>query len=326
MKKTFVFSMLSATMMLANTSVVQAEKLGQYPDKPVTIVVPYSAGGSNDRFARLVANGLSKELGEPVVVDNRPGASGVTGSMYVARAQPDGYTLLLVSSSMTTNEAVRPRDDFKPLNDLAPVAMVAKGPFIVAVNNDFPAKTPEELVSMVKANPGKYNYASSGIGSSNQFATELFNMMADLDIVHVPYKGMSQATTDLIGGQTDLLMASGPSLLPSIRADKLRALGVTSLNESPIAPGLAPMSSVVPGYEFDLWWGIFAPADTPEPLVNFLNTQINKVLNDPKMQETFLADGAEATTDLSSADFKKRVGDDINRWTDLAKRQNITVN
>jgi len=326
MKKALFTASLTAAVAIASIPAAMAQnKVGQYPDKPITIVVPYSPGGSNDRFARLVAAGLGKDLNVPVIVDNRPGASGVTGSMQVARAQPDGYTLLLVSSSMTTNEAVRPRQDFNPVKDLTPIAMVAKGPFIVAVNNDFPAKTPKEFVDVVKANPGKFNYASSGIGSSNQFATELLNMLANLNMVHVPYKGMSQATTDLIGGQTEILIASGPSLLPHIRGEKIRAIAVTSLEESPTAPGLVPMASVVPGYELDLWWGIFGPAGLPKDIQDFLNKKINEVISQPEMRETFLADGAEAAP-MSPEAFGKRVAEDIARWTDLAKRQNITVN
>ncbi|AWB35712.1 tripartite tricarboxylate transporter substrate binding protein [Orrella marina] len=310
---------------LAFTTIQPVAAQSAFPDKTITIVVPYSAGGSNDRFARLVAGGLSKELDVPVVVDNRPGASGVTGSMQVARAAPDGYTLLVVSSSMTTNEAVRPREDFNPVKNLTPVAMLAKGPFIVAVNNEFPAKTPQEFVELIKANPGKFNYASSGIGSSNQFATELLQMLAGLESVHVPYKGMAQATTDLIGGQTEILIASGPSLLPHIRGERARAIGVTSLNESAIAPDLVPISSVVPGYEFELWWGVFAPAGLPADIQELLNTKINAVINAPEMRQTFLNDGAEAAP-TSAEDFGKRVADDIDRWKDLAKRQNITVN
>lgn len=323
MKKLLSLAVLSGALALTAMSPSTAQ--AAFPDKTITIVVPYSAGGSNDRFARLVAGGLSKELNVPVVVDNRPGASGVTGSMQVARAAPDGYTLLVVSSSMTTNEAVRPREDFNPVKDLTPVAMLAKGPFIVAVNNDFPAKTPKEFVELIKSNPGKFNYASSGIGSSNQFATELLQMLAGLESVHVPYKGMAQATTDLIGGQTEILIASGPSLLPHIRGDRARAIGVTSLTESAIAPDLVPMSSVVPGYEFELWWGVFAPAGLPEDVQTFLNTKINEVINSPEMRQTFLNDGAEAAPETATA-FGKRVADDIERWKDLAKRQNITVN
>lgn len=323
MKNILAIAGLSAAVALTGVTPVAAQ--GKFPDKTITIVVPYSAGGSNDRFARLIAGGLSKNLNVPVVVDNRPGASGVTGSIQVAKSAPDGYTLLLVSSSMTTNQAVRPRADFNPNRDLEAVAMVAKGPFIVTVNNDFPVKTPKELVEILKANPGKYNYASSGVGGSNHFATELLQMLAGTDAVHVPYKGIAQATTDLIGGQVEILISSGPSLLPSLRGNRIRAIAVTSPEPSAIAPELPTMASVVPGYEFSLWWGVFAPKGTPENIVAFLNSEINKVIQEPEMRKTFLNDGAESAPATPQA-FSKQVADDITRWTDLAKRQNIKPN
>ncbi len=215
-----------------------------YPAKAITIVVPYPAGGSNDTFARQVAKELGDELKQPVIIDNRPGASGNTGTAQVARATPDGYTLVAVSSSMTTNAAVQSKLPFDPVKGLAPVAMFAKGPFIVAVNNEFPAKTPAELIAAIKAKPGQYNYASSGSGSVNQFGTELLKAkVGDLQIAHIPYKGMGPAVTDLIGNQTQLLISSGPSLLPMVRAGKLRAVGITSLKPSPIAPELTPMAA-----------------------------------------------------------------------------------
>lgn len=323
MKKLFTAALLGGLFAASVMQPVAAQT--KFPERTITIVVPYSPGGSNDRFARLVASGLGKELNVPVVVDNRPGASGVTGSMQVAKAAPDGYTLLVVSSSMTTNEAVRPRADFNPVKDLTPIAMIAKGPFIVAVNNNFPAKTPKEFIDVLKANPGKFNYASSGIGSSNQFATELLQMLAGTQSVHVPYKGMAQATTDLIGGQTEILIASGPSLLPHIRGERARAIAVTSAKKSEIAPDLTPMSSVVPGYEFELWWGLFGPAGMPAEIQNLINAKVNAVINTPEMRQTFLTDGAEAAPTTPAA-FGKIVADDIKLWTDLAKKQNITVN
>jgi len=298
---------------------------GAYPSRPITLVVPYPAGGSNDNFARQIARELSEDLKQPVVVDNRPGASGNLGTGQVAKAAPDGYTLVGVSSSMTTNAAVQTQLSYDPVKSLAPVAMFAKGPFIVAVNNGFPAKTPAELISAIKANPGKYNYASSGPGSVNQFGTELLKaQVGKLEITHVPYKGMGPAVTDLVGGQTQLLIASGPSLLPMVRAGKLRALGITSLKPSPIAPDLVPMSSAVPGYEFELWWGLLAPAGTPPDVVARLNAAVNRALEKPAVASSFLKEGAIATP-LTPAQFGKVITDDVARWKKLAKQQNITA-
>jgi len=295
-----------------------------YPSKPITLVVPYPVGGSNDVFARLIAKNLGDALKISVVVDNRPGASGSTGSAQVSKAAPDGYTLLAISSSMTTNAAIQTKASFDPVTGLTPVAMLAKGPFIVAVNNDFPAKNPAELMALLKANPGKFNYASSGSGSSNQFATELLKAMSGTYALHIPYRGMGPATTDLIGGQTQILFASGPSLLPQVRNGRIRAIGITSLKPSPIAPELIPMATVVPGYEFELWWGILGPAGMPADIVNFLNLEINKILNSPDIKAALLREGAEASPE-TPAQFASRVSGDIVRWKAVAKRQNITA-
>jgi len=317
-------ALLPAVMAGACLLPVGAFAQSDYPSKAITIVVPYPPGGSNDTFARQVAKELGEQLKQPVIVDNRPGASGNTGTGQVARAAPDGYTLVAVSSSMTTNAAVQPKLPFDPVKGFAPVAMFAKGPFIVAVNNDFPAKTPAELIEAIKAKPGQYNYASSGSGSVNQFGTELLKaMVGNLDIAHVPYKGMGPAVTDLMGGHTQLLISSGPSLLPMVRAGKLRAVGITSLKPSPIAPELTPMATAVPGYEFELWWGLLAPAGTPAEIVAKLNNAVNQGLAKPEMAANFLKEGAIATP-TAPAEFGREIADDVERWKKLAKQQNIT--
>ncbi|MDQ0606788.1 tripartite-type tricarboxylate transporter receptor subunit TctC [Variovorax sp. W1I1] len=296
-----------------------------YPTKTITIVVPYPAGGSNDTFARQVAKELGDEFKQPVIIDNRPGASGNTGTGQVSKAAPDGYTLVAVSSSMTTNAAVQSKLPFDPVKGLAPIAMFARGPFIVAVNNEFPAKTPAELIAAIKAKPGQYNYASSGAGSVNQFGTELLKAkVGDLQIAHIPYKGMGPAVTDLVGNQTQLLISSGPSLLPMVRAGKLRAVGITSLKPSPIAPDLTPVSTAVPGYEFELWWGLLAPAGTPPDVIAKLNGAVNKIITKPEIAANFLREGAIATP-LSPAQFGTVIAEDVERWKKLAKQQNITA-
>lgn len=317
MKKLFLL-----LTVFAMSTIVHAQSA--FPNKPITLVVPYPVGGSNDVFARLIAKNLGEALKVSVVVDNRPGASGSTGTIQVSKAAPDGYTLLAVSSSMTTNVAIQTRSSFDPVTGLTAIAMLAKGPFIVAVNNDFPAKNPAELIALLKANPGKFNYASSGTGSSNQFATELLKAMSGTFAVHIPYRGMGPATTDLIGGQTQILLASGPSLLPQVRNGRIRAIGITSLNPSLIAPDLIPVSTVIPGYEFELWWGILGPAGMPADIVNLLNREINKILASPEIKATLLREGAEASPE-SPAQFANRLSGDIARWKSVAKRQNITA-
>jgi len=319
--RNLVLAALTGTSLLPGAVFAQAG----YPSKPITIVVPYPAGGSNDTFARQVAKELGEQLKQPVIIDNRPGASGNTGTGQVAKAAPDGYTLVAVSSSMTTNAAIQSKLPFDPTQSFAPVAMFAKGPFIVAVNNDFPAKTPAELIAAIKSKPGKYNYASSGTGSVNQFGTELLKAkVGNMFITHVPYRGMGPAVTDLIGNQTQLLISSGPSLLPMVRAGKVRAVGITSLTSSPIAPDLTPIATAVPGYEFELWWGLLAPAGTPPDIVNKLNSAVNQTLARPAIVANFLKEGAIAMQ-LTPAQFATVIADDVARWKKLARQQNITA-
>ena len=311
-----------ATTALLSAVAVHAQEA--YPNKPITIVVPYPPGGSNDTFARIVGKALGDSLKQTVVIDNRPGASGNTGTAQVAKAAADGYTLAAVSSSMTTNAAIQPKMPFDPVKSFVPVAMFAKGPFIVAVSNAVPVKTPAELIATIKKQPGKLNYASSGIGSSNQFATEMLKAATGTFIVHVPYRGMGPAVTGLIGGETQLLIASGPSLLSQVRSGRIKAVGITSLKPSPIAPDLPPIADVVPGYEFELWWGLLAPAGTPPAIVAQLNAEVNKVLVSPEMREAFLKEGAIATP-MSPAQFAAVIASDVPRWQKVAKQQNIVA-
>lgn len=295
----------------------------RYPSKPITIVVPYSPGGSNDSFARVMAKGLSAALKQSVVVENKPGASGNMGSAFVAKSAPDGYTLLVVSSSLVTNAAIQTRLPFDAAKDLAPVAMMAKGPFIVAVNNAFPARTPDELVSALKAAPGKYAYASSGIASTNQFATEQLKALSGTHVLHAPYKGIGPAVTDLIGNQVQLLISSGPSIMPFVKSGRMRAIAVTSAQASPIAPDLPPMAAAVPGYNFEAWWGLLAPAGTPAEIVNRLNTEVGKVQSTQEFKDFLLKEGA-LPAPMTPAQFAAVIATDIPRWRKLAQQQHIT--
>ncbi|MGZ5272180.1 MAG: tripartite tricarboxylate transporter substrate binding protein, partial [Ramlibacter sp.] len=297
-----------AAMCALGASLAQAQD--NYPTKPITIVVPYAPGGSNDNFARMLAKGLSAALNQPVIVDNRPGASGNTGTAFVAKAAPDGYTLVAVSSSLVTNAAIQTRLPFDAAKDLAPVAMMARGPFIVAVNNEFPARTPAQLVAALKAAPGKYAYASSGIASTNQFATEQLKALSGTYLLHVPYKGIGPAVTDLIGNQVQVLISSGPSIMPFVRSGRMRGIAVTSAQPSPIAPDLPPMASAVPGYNFEAWWGLLAPAGTPAEIVARLNTEVNKVLATPEFKDFLLKEGA-LPAPMTPAQFAATIAADI---------------
>jgi tripartite-type tricarboxylate transporter receptor subunit TctC len=289
-----------------------------YPSRPLQFVVPYPPGGSNDIFARALGKRLAESLGQPVVIDNRPGAGGSVGAATAAKAAPDGHTLLIVSSSFTTNAAVQANLPFDPANGFTPVAMVGKGPLILAVALQLPAKTPQEFFALAKARGGRLNYASSGPGSINQFAAELLKSAAGIELTHVPYKGMGPATNDLIGGHVDVLVASVPSLLQQVQAGKVRGIGVTTLKPSAIAPGLPALAEAgAKGYEVELWWGVLAPRGLPEPVLGRLNAEINKILATAEMKEFLLREGAEPAP-MTPAAFGALLRGDIARWKKVA--------
>jgi len=295
----------------------------RYPAKPVTIVVPYPAGGSNDIFARELARRLSDDWKVPVIVDNRPGAGGSIGAAFVSRAAPDGYTLCLLSSSFTTNAAVQPNLPFDPVAGFAPVAMVARGPMLLTVANDLPVHTTLELFAMARKHPGKLNFASSGVGSTNHFATELLMDAAQIRMTHVPYKGMTPAVTDLIGGPVDVLVASAPSIYAQVKAGKVRALGVTSAKASPVVPGLKPLDEMgVPGYHFELWWGVLAPPGVPAQRVTAINAEINRAIATPELTAVFEREGAEPAP-MGAAEFAATIRREIEGWKKVAKDADI---
>lgn len=294
-----------------------------FPAKPITIVVGSAAGGSNDVFARAIGRRLQDSLGQPVVIDNKPAGGGVIANATVARAPADGYTLVVLSSTFTTGAAIRTNLQYDAIKDFKPVALLAKGPLLVTVNKDSPFKTVQDLVAAAKANPGKLNYGTSGAGSINHFATEVFAGAAGIKMTHVPYKGMGPATTDLLGGQIDLLVASAPSILAQVRGGKARALAVTTAARSPIAPELPSLEEVgYKGSALDLWWGVLAPAGTPQPVIDKLNAEINKHIQSSEMKAFFIKEGAEPAPMKPDA-FAKFIAAEIERWKGVAKAADI---
>jgi len=295
----------------------------RYPTKPVTIVVPYPPGGSNDTFARAIGKKLSDAWGQPVIIENRGGAGGSIGAAYVAKQPADGYTLVLQSSSFTTNAAIQPNLPFDPVKDFTPVAMVARGPMVLTVANRMAPKTIAELIALAKSQPGKLNFGSSGAGSTNQFATELWMAAAGVQMTHVPYKGMAPAVTDLIGGHVDVLFASLPSVYAHVKAGKARALGVTSLTPFPAAPELPALAqNGAPGFQFDLWWGVWGPPGMPADVVARVNADLQKILVSPDVKEIFLREGAEATL-MSQPEFARTIASEIEQWKKIASKAGI---
>ncbi|MBA2962352.1 MULTISPECIES: tripartite tricarboxylate transporter substrate-binding protein [Ramlibacter] len=294
-----------------------------WPAKPVTLVVGSAPGGSNDTFARAIGKKLAEVLGQPVVVDNKPAGGGVLANAIVAKAPPDGYTLVVLSSTFTTGAAVRTNLQYDAVKSFKPVAMLGKGPLLVTVPTESPYKTIGDLVAAAKADPGKLNYGTSGSGSINHFATELFMDGAGIKMTHVPYKGMGPATTDLLSSQIQVLVASAPSILGQVKGGRARALAVTSAARSPVAPDLPSLEqSGYKGSATELWWGVLAPAGTPQPVVDRLNTEINRIVLSPEMKDFFLKEGAEPAA-MKPAEFEAFIAAEIGRWKQVAKAADI---
>jgi tripartite-type tricarboxylate transporter receptor subunit TctC len=318
--RTVTLAAVFAACGIGSAGVVHAET---WPAKPIQLVVGNAPGGSNDTFARMVGKRLQESWGQPVIVENKPAAQGVIGNAHVSKAKPDGYTIGIVSSTFTTSAAIQPGLPYDAITGFTPVAMLARGPLLFTVSNQTPFKKIEELVAYAKANPGKLNYATSGSGSINNFATNLFAESAGIKLTHIPYKGMAPAVADLIGGQTDMLIASAPSILQHVNNGKVRALAVTSGTRSSVAPDLPSLEQS--GYKnsaVNIWWGIMAPPGTPQPVVDKLNAEINRIVHTPEMKAFFLQEGAEPAQ-MKPAEFSQYIAAEISRWKQIAARAGI---
>jgi tripartite-type tricarboxylate transporter receptor subunit TctC len=265
-----------------------------YPIKTVTIIVPFAAGGSADILTRGVTRGLTEMWGRSVVVENRPGAASMIGAEVVANAEADGYRLLHATSSYPGAVATRRKLPFDPVTAFVPVAMIARAPFVLAVHPSVPAKTVKEFVAVARQRT--LTYSSSGAGGSNHFATELFGQLADIKMIHVPYKGIAPAVVGLISGEVDAVLASSPGVMSHVKAGRARAIAVSSAEPTPLIPGVPAIAqSGVPGFAYENWWGLFAPAKTPSHIVGNLNTAVNKVLMSTEMKQLLDREGAGAT-------------------------------
>lgn len=294
--------------------------------KTITIVVPFAPGASNDNFARVLARKLGPQIGSNVIVENKPGAGGSIGANYVHRASPDGATLLLTSSTFTTAAAVQKNLPYDPIKGFVPVAMLATAPMLITVSAQTPYKSAADLIADARANKGKVNYASAGIGSINQMSAEMLNSMARIDMAHVPYKGAAAGLMDMIAGRVQMMVASPSSALGQVKSGKVRVLAVTSPKASPLVPGIAPLAETVPGYDVTIWWGIFAPPGTPAPLVERLNTEIHSIINTPDMRERFADEEAEPATTMTADQFAAYVQKELIKWRTIAQEKNITSN
>ena len=289
-----------------------------YPARPVRIIVGYPSGGSNDILARLMAQWLSERMGQQFVIENRPGAGSNIATEAVVRAAPDGYTLLMVSTANMSNAALYEKLNYNFIRDIAPVAGVMRVPLVMEVNLSVPAKTVPEFIAHAKANPGKINFASGGIGTSIHLSGELFKMMAGIDMQHVPYRGNGPALTDLLGGQIQIMFDTMPQAIGYVRAGKLRALAVTTAARSEVLPDIPTVGETVPGYEASSLYGVAAPRNTPADIVDKLNREINAALADPAMK-TRLADLGGIVLAGSPADFARLIAAETEKWGKVVK-------
>src|SRR5215211_3560592 len=293
-----------------------------YPSRPVHIIVGFPAGGTSDIVARVVGQWLSEHLGQQFVVENRPGAGSNLATEAVARATPDGYTLLLIGGANTINATLFDKLNFDFLRDIVPVASVFETPLVVEVHPSVPSKTISEFIAYAKGNAGKINLATPGIGTPPHVAGELFKIMAGIDMVHVPYRGTGPMLTDLIAGQVQVAFDPLPASIEHIRAGKLRALAVTTASRSEAMPDIPSASEYVPGYVASNWYGFAAPRDTPLNIIDKLNTEINAALADPKIK-TRLADLGGTSFSSSPATFGRFVADDTAKWAKVIRAANI---
>ncbi|HVE49678.1 MAG TPA: tripartite tricarboxylate transporter substrate binding protein [Casimicrobiaceae bacterium] len=308
------FAAIVATLLFASASYAQ-----DYPNRPVRIIVPFAAGGPADVYARFLAARLQESLGQPFVVDNRPGGGSVIGTDAVAKSAPDGYTLLMMSNTHTVNESLMQQKPYVLMRDFAPVAPVNYSDLLLVVHPSVKSNTLAELIAEAKAQPGKMSYASSGPGTPYHMAGELFKAMAGVDILHVPYKGSAGARTDVLGGQVQMMFDAVTVMAQHAREGKVKAIAASGTSRSSVLPNVPTLAEAgVPGYEATIWLGVMAPKATPQPIVNRLNAEIVKIVSQSQVKDDWGKQGAVAMT-MSPAEFEKYLNADIVKWERIVK-------
>jgi tripartite-type tricarboxylate transporter receptor subunit TctC len=296
-----------------------------YPSKPLRMIIPAGPGGGVDTISRLVGTPLSAALGQPVVMENRPGAGTMVASELTANSPPDGYTLLMVTNSHVINAAIHKKLRYRPIDDFAPVTLVASVPYLVVVHPSVPVKSVKELIALAKRRPGDLLAASAGSGSGTHLAFELFAAMAHVNIVHVPYKSGSAAIVDLIGGHVQLMFSNIINSMPHVRAKQLNALAITSVERSPLVPQLPTVAeAALPGYQADVWYGVLVPAKTPAEIVQRLNREVLAILKTPEFREKVAAQGAEVIGG-TPAGMASRMRADLDKWAKLTSRMKLQM-
>jgi tripartite-type tricarboxylate transporter receptor subunit TctC len=294
-----------------------------YPSRAVKIIVPFGAGGPTDVYTRAIAEELRKSLHQPFIMENRPGAGTTIGTDLVAKSQPDGYTLLMVSGTQTVNETLYAHKPYQLMRDLVPIAPLIDTDLVLVVHPSVPAKTPGELLALARAKPGTLNYGSSGPGSNYHMAGELLKNLTGVDIVHVPYKGSTGARNDILSGQIQILFDSVPTMAPQIKAGMVRALGTSGKMRSPILPDVPTMAEAgVPGFNATLWVGFMAPAGTPKPIIDKLHDEITKILRRPDIKQAWEKTGATPIV-MTQPEFKSFMEAQVAKWADVIKTNHI---
>jgi tripartite-type tricarboxylate transporter receptor subunit TctC len=314
---------LTALVLLSGFA--QPGRAADYPDHPIRLIVPFAAGGANDIIARLIQPALEKALGQPIVIDNRPAASGTVGTEAVVRAQPDGYTLLMAFTTHTVNPAINPKLPYDTERDLAPIVLVGKSPLLFSVNAKVSAKTLADLVALAKANPGKLNYATPGSASQAHLLMALWTKKAGIEMTHIPYRGGAPAVMGTVAGEAQMTVMSPVASLAQIKAGNLRAIATGSLERDPQMPDLATVSeSGFPGFEAVAWAGLFTRTGTPKPIIDRLNTEVNRILRDPQMIARF---GEQGITPAGGTpeQFGAFISSELRRWREAAQIAKIEV-
>ena len=320
----FLPSLCSAV--LATTAINVTAFAADYPDKPVRMVVPWSPGGGSDVSGRIVAAKLSEALGQQVVVDNRPGAAGNIGTAITAKAPADGYTVLLADIGFSTGISLYQNAGYHPLKDFSPVSLAATTPIIAVVHPSVSATSMKELIALAKAQPGKLNFGSGGTGGSVHLASEMFLLQTGTKMIHVPYKGSGPAAVDLAGGLVQVMFATAPAVMPLIRANRVRALGVASEKRSIFLPEVPTMKEAgVPDFIADNWYGVLVPTGTPRPVIEKLQREIAKAVMLPDSRERLTGAGLEAHPSKTSLEFGAFVQNDVARWANVIKQANIKI-
>jgi tripartite-type tricarboxylate transporter receptor subunit TctC len=312
--------MLAATLALPGLPAVADD----YPSRPVRIIVPFGAGGPTDVYVRALAIELQKSLHQAFVIENRPGAGTTIGTEYVAQATPDGYTLLMVSSTQTVNETLYRNKPYQLLRDLVPIAPLEENDLVLVVNPSVPANNLAELLALARAKPGTLNFGSSGPGSNYHMAAELLKNLTGINIVHVPYRGSTDMRVDILSGQIQMLFDSIPTMTPYVKAGKVRALGTTGLTRSPILPDVPTIAETVPGFEFTQWIGFMAPKGTPQPIVDLLHNTITGILSRPNIKQAWEKQGAEPMV-MSQPKYAAFMAAQVAKWAKVIKDNHITL-